>query len=103
MLISLFATSDLARRVAERSLKTGSFTLFLSSEAKLASRPILSRDSFNGDGQSGFSPAQIFHRASRYLRRCRVLLSSRNSDGVMPKARLIFSSVYNVTFCGEFL
>jgi hypothetical protein len=28
MLISLFATSDLARRVAERSLRMGSFTLF---------------------------------------------------------------------------
>jgi hypothetical protein len=34
---------------------------------------------------------------------CPLLLSSRSSDGVMRKARLIFASVYSVTFCGEFL
>jgi hypothetical protein len=33
-----------------------------------------------------------------YLGRCRVLLSSKSSDGVMRNARLIFASVYNVTF-----
>src|SRR5260221_147463 len=35
--------------------------------------------------------------------RCRVSRSSRNCEGVTPKARLIFSIVHSVAFCGEFL